>query len=147
MPIICVENVVKEFRTPKRQPGLLGGLRTLFTRQYTVKRALDGVNFMVDEGELLGYIAEYAPHRVLVVQFTPNGASPLVEDGAVDIPGTEFVRREDGKVWLRFDPARVAVPALIAEVTARYPVSDLSIVEPELGHVIRQIYEERQVVV
>ena len=56
MPMIRVENVVKEFRTPKRQPGLLGGLRTLFTREYAVKRAVDSVSFSVDEGELIGYI-------------------------------------------------------------------------------------------
>ena len=56
MPMIRVDNVVKEFRTPKRQPGLLGGLRTLFTREYTVKRAVDRVSFSVDEGELIGYI-------------------------------------------------------------------------------------------
>jgi hypothetical protein len=29
---------------------------------------------------------------------------------------------------------------------AHYPISDLSIVEPELESVIRQIYEQRQVV-
>ena len=44
------------------------------------------------------------------------------------------------------DPASVAAHTLIAAVTERYPISDLSIVEPELEDVIRQIYEERQVV-
>src|ERR687886_278050 len=54
--IIQVDNVVKEFRTPKRQPGLLGTVRTLFTRQYDVKQAVAGISFTVAEGELLGYI-------------------------------------------------------------------------------------------
>ena len=56
MPIIQVDNVVKEFRTPKRQAGLLGTVRTLFTRQYDVKPAVAGISFTVGEGELLGYI-------------------------------------------------------------------------------------------
>jgi ABC-type uncharacterized transport system ATPase subunit len=33
---------------------------------------------------------------------------------------------------------------LIAAVMARFPVTDLSIVEPELEGVIRQMYEERE---
>jgi ABC-2 type transport system ATP-binding protein len=333
-PVVVCDNLTKEFRTPKRQPGMLGGLRTLFTRQSTVKRAVDGVSFSVDEGELIGYIGAngagksttikmltgilvptsgeievagltpwrqrarnalnigvvfgqrsqlwwdlpliesfkliakmyhmerpryeanlahfrelleldefintpvrqlslgqrmrgdlaaallydprivyldeptvgldvlakerirgfietmnrerhttvlltthdlgdverlcrriilidrgkllydgsivrlkeaYAPHRVLVVQFAPNGSGLPVIDASLDIPGAEFVRYEEGKVWLRFDPANVPVHSLIAEVTARYAISDLSIVEPELEDVIRQIYQEKQV--
>ena len=53
VPIIQVDNVVKEFRTPKRQPGLLGSLRTLFTRQYEIKQAVAGISFTLAEGELL----------------------------------------------------------------------------------------------
>ncbi len=60
--------------------------------------------------------------------------------------GAEFIRREDVKVWFQFDPAKVALPALIADITARYAVTDLSIVEPDLEQVIRQMYEAREVV-
>jgi ABC-2 type transport system ATP-binding protein len=35
------------------------------------------------------------------------------------------------------------VQDLIAAVNARYPVADLSIVEPDLESVVRQIYGER----
>ncbi|MDT0551534.1 AAA family ATPase, partial [Streptomyces lonegramiae] len=38
----------------------------------------------------------YAPHRELVVQ----------TDRLESVEGAEVVRREDGKVWLRFDPVR-----------------------------------------
>jgi ABC-2 type transport system ATP-binding protein len=53
------------------------------------------------------------------------------------------VRREGPQVWLRFDPARTPVAGLIAEATARYPVTDLAIEEPDLEQVVRQIFEER----
>src|SRR5438105_15934508 len=56
MPLIRVEHVAKEFYTPKRQTGFLGGVRTLFTRDYVTKRAVEDVTFDVDEGELIGYI-------------------------------------------------------------------------------------------
>src|SRR5262245_1464690 len=334
-PIVLCSHVSKEFRTPKRQPGLLGGLRTLFTRQYEIKRAVDDVSFSLDEGELLGYIgpngagksttikmltgiltptsgavevagltpwrqrernalnigvvfgqrsqlwwdlpliesfklvakmyrveperyqrnlahfrelleldefmntpvrqlslgqrmrgdlaaallydppivyldeptvgldvlakerirtfieainrerrttviltthdlgdverlcrriilidqgkllydgpiarlkAAYAPHRMLAVQLAADGAS-LSGDAPLDVPGAEFVRWEEGVAWLRFDPSSIAAHSLIGALTARYPISDLSIVEPELESVIRQIYEQRQVIV
>ena len=56
MALIRIENLVKEFQTTRRQTGRLGALRTLFTRQRDVKRAVDGVTFSIDEGELVGYI-------------------------------------------------------------------------------------------
>jgi ABC-2 type transport system ATP-binding protein len=333
-PIVTCSHVSKEFRTPKRQPGLLGGLRTLFTRQYEVKRAVDDVSFSLDEGELLGYIgpngagksttikmltgiltptsgtvevaglvpwrqrernalnigvvfgqrsqlwwdlpliesfklvakmyrvereryernlacfrelleldefittpvrqlslgqrmrgdlaaallydppivyldeptvgldvlakerirtfieainrehrttviltthdlgdverlcrriilidqgkvlydgpiarlkAAYAPHRMLAVHLAADGAGS-VSDAPLDVPGAEFVRWDEGKAWLRFDPSSIAAHTLIGALTERYSISDLSIVEPELESVIRQIYEQRQVV-
>src|SRR5438874_10292693 len=56
MPIISVRDLVKEFRTPKRAPGLLGAIRTLFTTEQVVTRAVDGVSLDVEEGELVGYL-------------------------------------------------------------------------------------------
>ena len=43
-PIIEVDNVIKEFHTAKRHPGLFGAVRTLFTRQYDTKQAVAGVS-------------------------------------------------------------------------------------------------------
>ncbi|GAB3436963.1 ABC transporter ATP-binding protein [Flindersiella endophytica] len=56
MAVIRVRDLVKEFRRPKRFTGPLGGVRTLLTRQYTTTRAVDGVSFDIDEGELVGYL-------------------------------------------------------------------------------------------
>jgi len=56
VPIIAVDSLVKEFHRPKRFDGPFGGLRTLVTRQYETTRAVDGVSFTVDEGELVGYL-------------------------------------------------------------------------------------------
>jgi ABC-2 type transport system ATP-binding protein len=87
---------------------------------------------------------QYAPYRVLVVHLAP-GEPALAHERPVVVDGAEFLRREDVKVWLQFDPATVALPELIAAITARYAVTDLSIVEPDLEQVIRQMYEAREV--
>jgi ABC-2 type transport system ATP-binding protein len=56
MPHIAVENLVKTFRVAERQPGLWGAVKGLARRRYRTVRALDGISFSVEPGELVGYI-------------------------------------------------------------------------------------------
>jgi ABC-2 type transport system ATP-binding protein len=56
MPIIEVRDLRKVFRSVKRQPGLGGTLRTLFSRDYVDKVAVTGVTMSLEAGELVGYI-------------------------------------------------------------------------------------------
>ncbi len=56
MPIIETRDLRKVFRTIKRQPGLGGTLRTLFSRDYVEKAAVEGVTMSLEAGELVGYI-------------------------------------------------------------------------------------------
>jgi len=53
---IVVEDVVKTFRIAERTPGLWGAVRGLVHRRYRTVRALDGVSFAIERGELVGYI-------------------------------------------------------------------------------------------
>jgi len=56
MSQIVLESIGKTFRIAERPPGPFGALRGAFTRQYREVRALDGISFSIDEGELVGYI-------------------------------------------------------------------------------------------
>jgi ABC-2 type transport system ATP-binding protein len=56
MPIIETRELRKVFRSLVRQPGVAGTLRTLFSRNYEDKAAVEGVTMALDEGELVGYI-------------------------------------------------------------------------------------------
>src|SRR5712691_10832830 len=53
MPQIIVENLVKTFHVAVQQSG---ALRALVSRQYKTVRALDGISFTMESGELVGYI-------------------------------------------------------------------------------------------
>ena len=105
---------------------------------------------LIDEGRVLydGTVerltASYAPYRVLVVRLAADHEDAFL-DRPLDMTGVEVAKREPGAVWLRFDPSVIAAPVLISEVVRRFPVSDLSIVEPELESVIRELYERRAV--
>jgi ABC-2 type transport system ATP-binding protein len=56
MPIIETRDLRKVFRSLVRRPGVAGTLRTLFSRDYEDKVAVEGVTMALDEGELVGYI-------------------------------------------------------------------------------------------
>jgi len=56
MAQIIVENLVKTFTVSERAAGLWGAVRGVVRRRHRTVRALDGVSFTVDQGELIGYI-------------------------------------------------------------------------------------------
>jgi ABC-2 type transport system ATP-binding protein len=109
---------------------------------------------LIDHGKVLydGGVeqlkARYAPHRQLVVQLGRDehtGAVPTIAAG--DLPDAEIVEQDNGVARIRFETQQIPVQTLIAAVNARYPVVDLSIVEPDLEGVVRQIYQEKLTVV
>lgn len=54
--IIQVDNLSKEFKTTKKYPGLKGTVKSLFTTETIVKKAVSDVSFSIDRGEIVGYI-------------------------------------------------------------------------------------------
>ena len=56
MTQIIVKDLVKTFRVAERSPGTWGALKGLVHRRYRTVRALDGISFSLEAGELVGYI-------------------------------------------------------------------------------------------
>src|SRR5579885_522091 len=56
MAIIETRHLRKVFRSVKRYPGVGGAIRSLFTREYVEKAAVEDVNLSMEKGELVGYI-------------------------------------------------------------------------------------------
>ena len=87
--------------------------------------------------------AKYAPHRILIVELDADAVNSGHLIDAADVPGAHIVEQADGVARIQFESARTPVQDLIAALNARYPIADLSIVEPDLEGVVRQIYDER----
>ncbi len=49
-------DLVREFRTFQRREGLVGAVQDLFRREYKTLRAVDGVSFTIEPGEMVGCI-------------------------------------------------------------------------------------------
>ncbi|MGH7740161.1 MAG: ABC transporter ATP-binding protein [bacterium] len=54
--MIDVKDLSKIYRTQKRLPGIGGAFKGLFSREFTEVRAVDGVSFSIQEGELVGFL-------------------------------------------------------------------------------------------
>ena len=54
--IIEVKNLKKEYKINKRANGILGHLANLFVPKYEIKKAVDGIDFQIREGEMVGFI-------------------------------------------------------------------------------------------
>ena len=56
MSVINVRHLKKYYRVHEKEPGLKGSIRSLFTRKYTQVKAVDNIDFTIEEGELVGFI-------------------------------------------------------------------------------------------
>jgi ABC-2 type transport system ATP-binding protein len=87
---------------------------------------------LVYDGPLTGLHAQGTASRTLVVD--------LVDEApAITVPGATVTRVEGPRQWLSF-PAEASAAPIVAAVAAAYDVADLSINEPDIEDVIRQIY-------
>ncbi len=56
MALIEAKGLTKEFRLFRRREGVLGAFRDLFVRDYKTLKAVNGIDFTVEKGEMVGYI-------------------------------------------------------------------------------------------
>ena len=87
---------------------------------------------LVYDGTLSGLHAQGSSTRTLIVDLV-DAADPI------DVPGAVVRRVEGPRQWLSF-PADASAAPLVAAVAGSYDVADLSIAEPDVEDVIRQIY-------
>src|SRR5690349_10801978 len=56
MPIIQADNLVKVYRVFQKKPGLRGAIAALVHREYKQVRAVDGVSFTIEPGEMVAFL-------------------------------------------------------------------------------------------
>ena len=90
-------DLVKDFRTFKRKEGLWGAVQDLFSRQHVTLRAVDGVSFTVEPGEMVGYIGPNGAGKSTSVKMLTGILVPT--SGAVTANG--FVPYRDRMAYTR----------------------------------------------
>ena len=103
MKIISVNNLSKTFKKPIRGEGLKGMIKALFSRKYEEVRAVDGISFDIDEGEIVGYIGANGAGKSTTIKMMCGILHPT--GGSVSVDGMDFdknrqkINREMGVVF------------------------------------------------
>ena len=99
---------------------------------------------IIDHGKLLydGSVEaireRYGAERILIVDLDEAEAGIV----RLCVPGARDVRQEGPRHWLRFRRDEATAAQVIAALTARYRIRDLTVEEPEIEGIVRRIYEE-----
>jgi len=91
---------------------------------------------LVYDGDVTTLKQRFGRRRVLVVDLEEPMPALAVEGGQV-------IRVDGPRQWIAFDGDRTSAARLIAAISARAPLRDLTIEEPEIDEVVRQIYAKR----
>jgi ABC-2 type transport system ATP-binding protein len=90
---------------------------------------------IVQDGPLDDLVARFAPYRTLVVECDSLGQE-------ISHPMVEVVKVEGRRTHLQFDRNQISAAALIADLTSRYAIKDLSVREADVETLIKCIYAQ-----
>ena len=93
MAIIKVENLYKEYRQRKGKEGLTGAVKDLFHREYKTVKAVDGISFSIEKGEIIGYIGPNGAGKSTTIKMLIGIL--VSSSGSIDVNGViPFKHRE-----------------------------------------------------
>ncbi len=76
MALIEVENLVKTYKIMQKQDGLVGYFKNLIRPKYKELTAVKGINFNIEEGELVGYIGENGAGKSTTIKMLTGLLTP-----------------------------------------------------------------------
>lgn len=83
--MIKVENLSKEFKSNKKYPGFKGAIKSFFSREYIIKKAVDNISFEIEDGEIVGYIGANGAGKFTTIKMMTGILSP--SSGTISING------------------------------------------------------------
>jgi ABC-2 type transport system ATP-binding protein len=92
--VIRAEDLSKHYRVHEKAPGLMGSLRSFVRRQTRTVKAVDGVTFTVEEGEMVGFLGPNGAGKTTTLKMLSGLIHPT--GGVVSVAGYEpFARKAD----------------------------------------------------
>jgi ABC-2 type transport system ATP-binding protein len=84
-PVISVNNLEKVFKVPIHHRGAFGALRNLFSTKYTLVRAVNGISFDIERGELVGYLGPNGAGKSTTMKMLTGLLTPTA--GEIQVKG------------------------------------------------------------
>ena len=96
--MIQVKNLTKIYKTPIKEPGLKGSVKSLFHTEYKEKIAVDNVSFSMNEGQTLACIGENGAGKSTLIKMligilTPNSGDIQIFGRAPTQRAQEYLRQ------------------------------------------------------
>lgn len=91
--MIVVKNLQKTFKVSTKEPGLLGSIKGLVSRQYITKTALKNVSLNIKQGEMVGLIGANGAGKTTLVKILAGIIHPT--EGVVSVLGHNPWGRDD----------------------------------------------------
>ncbi len=76
MAFIEVNNLVKEYKIIEKEKGIKGYLKHLIKPKYKILKAVKGISFSINEGELVGYIGENGAGKSTTIKMLTGLLTP-----------------------------------------------------------------------
>ncbi len=76
MSLIEVKDLVKTYKIIEKEDGLFGYFKNLVKPKYSEIMAVKGVNFNIEEGELVGYIGENGAGKSTTIKMLTRTINP-----------------------------------------------------------------------
>ena len=101
--MIKVENLSKEFKISKKYPGIKGALRSFFSTEYTIKKAVDDISFEINDGEIVGYIGANGAGKSTTIKMMTGILTPssgrIIVDGVIPYENREKNAKNIGVIF------------------------------------------------
>ncbi|MEG1002718.1 ABC transporter ATP-binding protein [Clostridium sp.] len=78
--MIKVENLTKDFKMRKKEGGFKGAVKSLFSNEYEIKKAVSNISFEIDEGEVVGYIGANGAGKSTTIKMMTGILTPSSGD-------------------------------------------------------------------
>ena len=83
MSVVDVRELTKVFRVPEREAGLRASIVALFRRRHREVRAVDGITFSIDPGEVVGFLGPNGAGKTTTLKMLSGLLYPTVGEARV----------------------------------------------------------------
>jgi ABC-2 type transport system ATP-binding protein len=84
-PVVAVERLSKVYRVPRKDPGLWGSIRSVFSRRFEEVRAVDAVSLEIRRGERVGFLGPNGAGKTTTLKMMSGLLVPT--DGTLEVAG------------------------------------------------------------
>lgn len=81
--VVEARELTKVYRVFKKEPGLAGAVKGLFSRRYEEVRAADGISFQIREGEFIGFLGPNGAGKTTVLKMLSGLLNPTSGEARV----------------------------------------------------------------